>query len=79
MKSCCRYHSAIRPNGCNEGRDCPARHSLKLDKLFRSKTFVIAFLLFAFAVSGSLEFADIERAEQAAKQAQVKTASSQQN
>jgi hypothetical protein len=74
VKSCCQYHSAIRPQGCNQGRDCPARKGSKLDGLFRSKNFVLVFLLFAFALSGSLEFADIEHAEQAAKQEQVKTA-----
>lgn len=79
MKSCCQYHSAIRPNGCNEGRDCPARQHRSREGLFGSRVAVIGFLIFAFCIAGTLEFDDIERAELAAKQTQVKTASSQQN
>jgi hypothetical protein len=74
MKSCCQYHSSIRPNGCKQGRNCPARKSSSLDKLFRSPVAVILFLLCSFSAVGTLEYGDIERAEVAAKQAQVKTA-----
>lgn len=74
MKSCCQYHSAIRPNGCQQGRNCPARKSNSLDKFFRSPVAVILFLLFTFSVVGTLEYADIERAQLVAKQAEVKTA-----
>jgi hypothetical protein len=74
MKSCCQYHSAIRPNGCNEGRDCPARQQHSREGLFGSRVAVIGFLIFAFCIAGTLEFDDIERAEQASKQSSTKTA-----
>jgi hypothetical protein len=30
MKSCCEHHTYLRPDGCRQGRDCPARQACEL-------------------------------------------------
>jgi hypothetical protein len=74
LPSCCEFHSAVLPKGGRANRDCRARRSSSLNKIVSSRLVVTAFLLLSFALAGTWEYADIERAELASKQAQVKTA-----
>lgn len=57
--SCCQYHSAALPDGCREGRDCPARQHIQNNPFEKLKVaLVLVVILVAFGLVGEMDYQD---------------------